>query len=484
MAKLCVKPGSTSVSVYIFIEDSSSTTGAGLTGLAYNSSSLTAYYVRSLGSATAITLATQTVTGAYSSGGFVEVSSSNMPGVYRLDLPDAALAVGVRSVVVMLKGATNMAPLRLEIDLNAEVNVTHFAGTAATLYDGVAQAGGSTSITLAATASSVTDFYKGRSIELVGNGTGAGQVRIITAYNGTTKVATVHTAWATTPDSTSWYLLGPESDANTVLIEGTDATDAIDARLTAYGVSTLTAAGIRTAVGLASANLDTQLSTIAGYIDTEVAAILAAVDTEVAAIKTKTDQLTFTTSNKVDANTIQIEGSDATDTIDARIDARLAAYGVSTLTAAGIRTAVGMSSANLDTQLSAIAGYIDTEVAAILAAVDTEVAAIKTKTDQLTFTTSNKVDATLTLATDVGAAAANRVADHVLRRTQPNVEASSYGDTIADAASIYGIIQQLQKSNTTANPGYLTVYMVDGTTLLEQLVLTTSSSADPVTGIS
>lgn len=55
------------------------------------------------------------------------------------------------------------------------------------------------------------------------------------------------------------------------------------------GLSTLDAAGVRTAVGLGSANLDTQLSTIAGYIDTEVAAILAAVDTEVAAIKAKTD---------------------------------------------------------------------------------------------------------------------------------------------------------------------------------------------------
>lgn len=50
------------------------------------------------------------------------------------------------------------------------------------------------------------------------------------------------------------------------------------------GLSTLTQANIRTAVGLASANLDTQLSTIDDFLDTEVAAILAAVDTEVAAI--------------------------------------------------------------------------------------------------------------------------------------------------------------------------------------------------------
>lgn len=45
--------------------------------------------------------------------------------------------------------------------------------------------------------------------------------------------------------------------------------------LTAAGFSTLDAAGVRAAIGMAAANLDTQLATIAGYIDTEVAAILA-----------------------------------------------------------------------------------------------------------------------------------------------------------------------------------------------------------------
>lgn len=57
------------------------------------------------------------------------------------------------------------------------------------------------------------------------------------------------------------------------------------------GLSTLDAAGVRAAVGLAAANLDTQLTAIDDFIDTEVAAILAAVDTEVAAIKAKTDNL-------------------------------------------------------------------------------------------------------------------------------------------------------------------------------------------------
>jgi hypothetical protein len=76
----------------------------------------------------------------------------------------------------------------------------------------------------------------------------------------------------------------------------TDSNEAIRDRgdaawITATGFSTLDAAGIRTAVGLASANLDTQLTAIDDYIDTEVGAIQTSLttiagylDTEVAAI--------------------------------------------------------------------------------------------------------------------------------------------------------------------------------------------------------
>lgn len=119
MAKLAIKKATTSVPLYLFIQNSSVSTGAGLTGLVFNSAGLVAYYVRPLAAAVAVTLATQTVTGAFSSGGFVEVDAANMPGVYRFDVPDAANVAGVNSVVVMLKGAANMVPVVLEIDLVA-----------------------------------------------------------------------------------------------------------------------------------------------------------------------------------------------------------------------------------------------------------------------------------------------------------------------------------------------------------------------------
>lgn len=118
MAKLFVQAQATSNrSEYVFVQDSASTTGGGKTGIAYNASGLTAYYVRPGGSATAITLATQTVTGAWSSGGWVEVDATNLPGIYRFDIPNAVFATGVDHAVVMLKGASGMAPVSLEYQL-------------------------------------------------------------------------------------------------------------------------------------------------------------------------------------------------------------------------------------------------------------------------------------------------------------------------------------------------------------------------------
>jgi hypothetical protein len=73
--------------------------------------------------------------------------------------------------------------------------------------DGTAQAGGASTITLAATASSVNQKWTGYRI-LIETGTGAGQARTISNYNGTTKVATVDTAWGTQPDNTSTYHIG------------------------------------------------------------------------------------------------------------------------------------------------------------------------------------------------------------------------------------------------------------------------------------
>ena len=82
-------------------------------------------------------------------------------------------------------------------------NVTLTAST--THHDsGAAQAGTSTTITLKSTASATNDIYNGMYVTIT-SGTGAGQIRLIEDYVGSTKVATVDVPFTTAPNGTSNY---------------------------------------------------------------------------------------------------------------------------------------------------------------------------------------------------------------------------------------------------------------------------------------
>lgn len=309
MAKLNIKPGSTDVTLYVFIQDSSSTTGAGLTGLTFESAGLSIYYVRSLSTRLEITKATQTPAGAHSDGGFCAVDDTNMPGVYRLDLPDAVCAVSARCAVVMLKGATNMAPVVLEVDLSSQVDTTQFAGQAITCGAGVtigAYVGNATAaiavdgsgyVTYANTAppSAATIASQvrtelttelGRIDAAVTTRSSHSAADVWTAVTRTLTAATNITSTGSTialdgSGYVTYANAAPPSAATIatqVRTELTTELGRIDAAISSRGTSTLDAAGVRTAVGLASANLDTQLSTIDDYLDTEVAAIKAKTD--------------------------------------------------------------------------------------------------------------------------------------------------------------------------------------------------------------
>lgn len=118
--KILLKRGATSKSIDVLVRDSSSSTGAGLTGLLFDTTSLVAHYHRPGAAAADITLAdlaTPVITDVWASGGFLEVHATKLPGLYRLDLPNAVIASGVDEVVVMLHGAANMEPVALEIQL-------------------------------------------------------------------------------------------------------------------------------------------------------------------------------------------------------------------------------------------------------------------------------------------------------------------------------------------------------------------------------
>jgi hypothetical protein len=105
---ITIAPGSTSQSIELYL---------GATGLTASTSGLSARYNRTRTASVSIPLVARTIAQAWTSGGFAEVDATNMPGVYRLDLPDAALAAGADDVTIVVRGAsgTNGAVMTVKL---------------------------------------------------------------------------------------------------------------------------------------------------------------------------------------------------------------------------------------------------------------------------------------------------------------------------------------------------------------------------------
>lgn len=92
--------------------------------------------------------------------------------------------------------------LALAEDFDEECEVTILDGDSR----GTAQAAASTTITLASDEDIDDDVAVGKQI-LITSGTGVDEIKSITAYDTTTKVATIDSAWTATPTSSSTYLI-------------------------------------------------------------------------------------------------------------------------------------------------------------------------------------------------------------------------------------------------------------------------------------
>jgi hypothetical protein len=121
---ITIAPASTSQSIELYL---------GATGLVFNTSGLAAYFVRNREAPTPITLVTQTPTGAWASGGFAEIDSSLVPGVYRLDVPNAAFAAGASDVTIVVRGASGTNGAVLTVTLSSGGLTA--AQTAAAVWD-------------------------------------------------------------------------------------------------------------------------------------------------------------------------------------------------------------------------------------------------------------------------------------------------------------------------------------------------------------
>jgi hypothetical protein len=283
--KLSILAGSTSQTINIFIQDSSSTTGAGLTGLVFNSGSLTAYYALPRAAATSITLATQTVTGSYSSGGFVEISSSNMPGWYRFDIPDAAIASG-RFSNIHFKGASNMAPLPIEIELTGWNNQDAVHGGMSALPN--------TACTTNAS--------------LLTSGTGTDQISVTSGRVDTGKIS--GTSQTARDIGASVLLSSGTGTGQLSFTSGVVKSDPWPIALP--GSYTSGTAGY--ILGNLAAGADPWSTALPGAYSSGQAGFLVGtyVNASIAAVKAKTDSLTFTVSNQVDANALKIGGTTQT----------------------------------------------------------------------------------------------------------------------------------------------------------------------------
>lgn len=94
---ITIKSGTTSRTEYIYLNT---------TGYTFSSTGLSASYVRAGSARVTVPLISQTVTGAYTSGGFCEIDATNMPGLYRLDVPNAIFNTGVKTAALEIINTT------------------------------------------------------------------------------------------------------------------------------------------------------------------------------------------------------------------------------------------------------------------------------------------------------------------------------------------------------------------------------------------
>jgi len=131
-----VLAGSTNVSVYFYImqDAGSGAPGEPVTGLLFSDIETggSASYLRTGMARTDFTLVTlASADAAHTDGGFILIDDTNMPGLYRCDVPDAAFASGVDHAIIQLKVSSGkdavVPPLLIDLG-DAGASLTNLGG--------------------------------------------------------------------------------------------------------------------------------------------------------------------------------------------------------------------------------------------------------------------------------------------------------------------------------------------------------------------
>jgi hypothetical protein len=297
----------------------------------------------------------------------VEIATNS--GVYYLLLTGAEMTADI--VTVIAKSAT--AGMKTTV-------LTLYPRKLVSLRTGTCAGGAAGSMTLDASASAVDDFYNGCLV--VGVLDGATEARIITDYTGSSKVAAVTPNWNTTPDSDDTFTV--------YLPEGRQFNQA---NVTHVAETAQTARDIGASVLLSNGTGTGQLKLASGYVAmtwADIAAPTTTVNLSGTTIKTATDVETDTTViGAAGAGLSAIPWNAAWDAeVQSECADALNAYDPPTNTEMEARTIAAATYATA-TALDTVDNFLDTEIAAI-----------KAKTDSLTFTTANQVDATTVTNSD------------------------------------------------------------------------------------
>lgn len=201
----------------------------------------------------------------------IDTDASANDGVYNRNLIAiiGGTGIGQTRQIADYVGSTKVVTVdrewRVTPDATSEFVIT--ASNVFALVDqGQAQAGTATTIKLRPYASSIDDTYLCNQVVIIA-GTGRGQSRLVGAYNGSTKVATIcGDDWVTIPDITSTYVLLP------------------------YGTTCTSCVG-DSALALIKSEVDDSFTDYDPPTQTEATELADAIITEVNANETKIDDL-------------------------------------------------------------------------------------------------------------------------------------------------------------------------------------------------
>jgi len=244
-------------------------------------------------------------------------------------------AAGVRTAVGM--AAANLDTQLADLPTVSEFNARTLA--AADYFDPAADA--VANVTLVATTTTNTDMRgtDGANTTTPLDAAGVRTAVGMAAANLDTQLADIPTVAefnARTLVAADYFDPATDAVANVTLVDTTTTNTDMRGTDGANTATPLDAAGVRTAVGMTAANLDTQLADIPTVAEFNARTLVAADYFDPAADTVANVTLVATTTTNTD-----MRGTDGANT-------------TTPLDAAGVRTAVGMTAANMDTQLADI----------------------------------------------------------------------------------------------------------------------------------